>query len=383
MMRARIVLPAKRISHYLKVSDSLFWILFLSVITVATRVMLMLLIPGHMYYFDSYHYVSSASDFISGGRVPSVDPPFTLLLGLWIVIFRSISEPLLVARFLNIMLAIITSFGLFSLSRKFLDEQFAFMSTLLIMMEPIFLSFSITTHNDIFALMNAVVSLNWALSQRKIFYVLGVPVTFALAVQSKPFLYIVLGIPIILIYMHRIFRSKKSKRFRLALSLGILIIFSLVPLSPFAQRYYSGITRFDPITKATIFLRLEIIQFIIDRIFLLTNINFIDISFRVLFIVGNIVVFYVLLDRFRRNNKAVNQGTIQFLPSFMLIIAYLCILAFTIFVIPYTIVDGTVIPILDLNRRYLLWPRLAILWVDTFALWKIISTMIKHPEVKT
>jgi len=26
---------------------------------------------------------------------------------------------------------------------------------------------------------------------------------------------------------------------------------------------------------------------------------------------------------------------------------------------------------------------LAILWVDTFALWKIISTMIKHPEVKT
>lgn len=339
-------------------------------------------IPGPMYYYDSYHYVSWASDFINKGSMPSVDPPFTVLLALWIATFGSFSEPLIVARFLNTILALITSFLLFNLSRKFLGDEFAFMSTLLIMIEPIFLSFSITTHNDVFAMMNAVASLNGALSQRRIFYMLGAPVTFTLAVLSKPFLYIVLGIVIILIYIHRILRSKKSKKFRLAVVLSILIIFSLAPLSSFAQQYYFRTTRFDPITKATIFLRPEILQFVIDKIFLLANVNFIDTSFRALFVIGNLLILYIFLKRFRRNSKVVNQGAIQFLPLFMLMIAYLSIPAFAIFVIPYQIIDGTIIPILDINKRYLLWPRFAILWVDTFALWMIVSTVIRHPEIE-
>jgi len=385
-MKISIISKVKQISHHLqvslKVSRGLLWILLLIIITFLSRVVLLLATPGTMYYYDSYNYFSQALEFIRSGRLPSIDPPFTLLLGFWIFLFGSISEPLIVARFFSITLAVITSIFLFNLSKKFLGEDFALLTTLLIMMEPMFLSFSITTHNDVFAVMNAILSLNWALSKRKIFYFLGAPTTFMLAVSSKPFLYVVLGIPIILIYLHKILSSHMSKKFKLVLLVGGLVIFSLAPLSPFAQEYYFTQTRFDPIAKAAIFLRPKIIQFVIDQIFVLTSINFIDISFQALFIVGNLFVFYTLLSRYRRKSKVANPGTPEFLPLFMLIIVYLSILVFTIFAVPYQIIQGVVFPILDLNRRYLMWPRFAILWIDTFSLWMIISTIMKQGAIR-
>lgn len=383
-MEINLISKIRQIGYALEVSKhTLRWFLLLAVITISSRVVLILQIPSTMFFYDSYNYFIQASDFISFGQVSSTDPAFSILLGLWIAAFGFLSEPLIVARFLNIALALITSFFMFNLGKKFLGEDFAFISTILIMIEPIFLSFSITTHNDVFAMLNVVVSLSWALSQRRIFYVVGVPITFILAVLSKPFLYIVLGIPLILIYAHRIVKSNKSKRFKLAILLSILILYSSAPFFPSAQQYYYKQTRFDPIAKATIFLRPDIIRFVIDKTFLFTDIYFIDLSLQMLFIIGTLLIFNTFLTRLKRNKNASNQETIQFLPLFMLILVSLSILVFSITAIPYQIISGTVIPILDMNRRYVLWPRVAILWIVTFALWKIISTIIRHQAVRT
>jgi len=382
-MKRTMFLKAERIGYYLKVYPSLLWILLLSIITIFSRVMLLVLVPGPMFYYDSYYYFSQASDFISKGLIPSDDPVFSILLGLWIAVFRVFSDPLIVARFFTITLTLITSFLVFNLARKFLGDEFAFTATTLIMLEPILLSFSITTHNDVFAMMNAMLSLNFAVSQRRILSTLGMPVTFLLAVWSKPFLYIVLGIPLILIYAYRILKSKKSRKLKIVVLLFGLTVYSLAPLSPFGQQYYYTQTRFDPITKVKIFLRPEIIQFVTDKIFLITNINFINITSQALFIVGNLLIAYAFAKRFKRNGNVVNQGITEFLPLFMLIIVYLSILTFSVFTMGYRIVGGTVIPDMDLSIRYVIWPRFAVLWINAFALWEIISIIARHRAAET
>lgn len=354
-----------------------FYAILILIVTFVSRFVLIAVIPETMYYYDSYLYFSQATSLMETGTFPAVDISYTLLLSSWISIFGWIYEKLLISRYLNIFLAAITAIILFNLSRRFSDE-FAFTSTLLILFEPMFLSFSITTHNDIFALMSALVAISCALSNKKICFQFIAPLTLSIAVLAKPFLYIVLGFPFVCIYILRILKSAISREVKSLIILLIIAIFTLAPFSPIGQKYYYAQTRFDPLTKISIFLKPEIVLFVIEKVFSITNATYINFFMGGLFIMAILFIIYEYVTEIKKIGIIFYRNMKDFLPLLMLAFFFLSIFSLSVFTIPYEINEGVVFPILDVNSRYLIWPRMAILWLTVYALWKIVSTLCPH-----
>jgi hypothetical protein len=366
------------ISHIInKFKHIPFWIILIILVTLLTRITLYASVPSTMFFYDSYIYFSQASLLLEKGIMPSVDLSYSLSLAGWLFAFDWIYQKLVIARFFNICLACLAGCLSFELSKKFSNE-FAFTATLLLLVEPIFLSLSITTHNDVFALVSGLVALYSSFSKRKILYLLVGPLAFLVTVLSKSFLYVVLGIPLLFVYSFRILGAQSSKRLRITLIVVLLTCYFVVPFSPIAQSYYYAQTRFDPLTKALLFLKPDILNLVISKTFLFTSVAFLNMISIVFFIIGSFMAIYSTILTFKNRKPLPRTNAVDQLPLIMLTMVVLSIFALSVFTIQYQITNGALIPILTLNMRYLIWPRLGILWLDVFALWQITRFIINR-----
>ena len=169
-----------KLHNYSRFTD-VFYIGIVSVFSIATR-LLLLTTANVMYYFDSYSYFSSALKFLQLGIFPSYRSAYVTSLSGWLAIPNYFNADLLFsAKLFTVFISLILVCCVYLLFSKVVGRKFAFILSLLVSVEPVFLSFSVTSHNDIFYVLFGILTLYFSISKSKVLSLLVVPVFFVIS----------------------------------------------------------------------------------------------------------------------------------------------------------------------------------------------------------
>lgn len=146
-----------------------------------------------MFDYDAYGYASSAILAAKGiSDFPS--DPFVIFL-VFIYQFAPDSDPLQVMRAINLISSIPLIVFFYLIARKIFNRFFSIASTLFASILPLYLMYSLTLHNDIFALFLGFASLYFAINPKR-FYHLGISGgLIILAYMVRPDVFVIFSIP--------------------------------------------------------------------------------------------------------------------------------------------------------------------------------------------
>ena len=339
-------------------------LIVLLTITIVTRLILIANAP-FTYYLDSYTYISKAINFVSSGTIQlGVGMPFIAFLGGFYYLFGSLSgSRLLMLLMSGLLVSVIYFFG-----RKMSGKIFGFIAAIVAIFEPLFLSYSIVPHNDVFAIAMGITALYLATSDTKFGYILS-PFFYYIAIITRPELSLVLVVPI---FLFPIFKLLKTRSVRTVTTFVLSIFVYILPLL-WVFNYAQNLTRFGIIEKFTLFLTPELLKktlafslsFYDESLLNQAIFSFIvvGIVLGLFSIVSNFLSFqkrgsFCLIKRKKDGNaKKVffsDRGILAFLLSLVFI---LDVIAITAYGYGYVIVSGNLEVLGWLPERYLILPR--------------------------
>lgn len=363
------------------------------VVSLIIRLYLIIKIADPMYYYDSYSYYFEALRFAKTGEPPLgiSHSSFTLLLACWLYVFGPLTDSLFIARIFVLLMSLVVIVIVYLLAQKALLPTFAFVASLLVSLEPRFLSFSITTHNDIFVVLTGLSSLYLSLSKSKIAYVLLTPIIFMLSCLASDWIYVLIGPALLFIYASRISRSNLSKLKKYVLAIMIITAYTSVFFIPQVQgAYYSG-TRFNPIEKVAIFLKLDLLDYVLGEIFSISENQLLNTFFRYFVYFGIIsIIIEPLISRVygffsqKRDTPSQSRSEVGVPLVSIMIIFIISVFVLTVFTLPYRIEGNEAIAIKDMNLRYVTFPRVLALLICMYFCTRIIrATQVLHiPKVR-
>ena len=341
--------------------------------TISTRLILIANAP-FVYFFDSYAYVGEAIDFVNSGILQyQVGLPFVLVLGTLLKIFGFLLGAKMVSQlFMSIVSVLIVAIT-YLLGMKMSGRTFALLASLLVAFEPYFLAFSIVPHNDVFAIGMGLIAFYFVILSKKFCYILS-PIFFYLAIFTRPELYPIFGVPIVVFHLY------KSSKTGLRQNIPILMFIIAVYVLPFAWVYslMPTYTRFTIIERFILFLKPGLLAIAIGSTFTFYNYLFLDQVFSMLFVLGTVMCLANLCSSSFaiERKKSLLRISIKFkkgrsvrsiLKSDGAMIAFCLGLIFAIYVVTitvygfgYVIDNGTIKIIPRLPERYLILPRLLI-----------------------
>lgn len=346
-----------------------------------------------MYFFDSYGYVNQALDFVHNGQInfgPSM--PFILSLSFFLKLFSWLAPPVSIVQSVMISFSAMTVLTLYFIGKKMAGTLFAFIASIFAAFEQYFLSFSIVGHNDVFAIAMGLGSFYFVTVNKKLHYVIS-PFLFYFAVGTRPELYPVFVVPIILFNVYKNWKSNLRQKMLLAVYLTVVYMLPALWIYTVLPNY----TRFSPIQRIILFLNPELFGVALTSIFNFYSQDSLNYIFVLLCFFGVLTWFVHVYSDFvkHKGSEYLSQTKLWFKESGKLIrmllnlesvVIGICIcLIFGIYVLVlvtygfgYVITDDKLVIIKTLSERYLILPRLLL----SFSLTYPLSLTIKWIYVK-
>jgi hypothetical protein len=258
------------------------------------------------------------------------------------------------------------------------------MAAVMLIFEPLFLSYSIVPHSDIFAVALGLATLYLVFSKTsKVSYVLSLTLFYVVSL-TRPEFFVVFLFPILLFYLLKLLKEFSIRA--MIKSVFFLSLFVLPAL--WVSVEYSYVTRFDIIEKFTLFLKPDLLNLTLENLFTLYDNTFLNLVFLAFIMLGfgwallhTLANFVTVKKRGkslavkRKSGTSIravllsNQVIIAFC-LFSLFIIHIIIL--TVYGYGYVIVDGNLIIKTSLPVRYLILSRLLLCYPLAYVLSMII-----------
>lgn len=354
--------------------QEIIYVLILVSLVVFTRIILVSIAPN-MYFFDSYGFVNKALDLVYNGQISfGAGLPFIFLLGFCLYSFSWVAPPLIIVQSIMISFSIITILILYLIAKKISGTLFAFLGSILAAFEPYFISYSIVGHNDVFAIALGLASFYFVIATKKLNYIIT-PFLFYMAVGTRPELYPVFSVPILLFTVYKNWKSNLRQKMILVAYLVLVYLLPIIWISTIMPYY----TRFSPIQRMILFLNPELIGIVLTNIFNFYSQESLNTLFLLLCFLGVLTWFINALSNFFTITPSVIFHPTKFslkecmkfirnlLKSERFIVGICMCLIFGIYVVilttfgfGYVITDDKLSVIKSLPARYTILPRLII-----------------------
>jgi Dolichyl-phosphate-mannose-protein mannosyltransferase len=340
-------------------------VVFLGVVSFSTLFFLLVNSGKAMFNIDSYTYLSTAVSIAKGSSEYSANP-FINIISLAIKVSTNLHiESLLPLRILNIVFAVQLVVLIYLIARKIFDHFFSTLTAVMALFLPLFQSYSITLHDDIFAISMGFASLYFIMKPKLANIVLATAF-FTISILTRYDMLPIFVIPFVFGIVTFI-RNKTGWNLN-PISSGLIVILLIEIAYIAAQGYYHSITRFNPLERFIVFVRPDIIQLALKNSIAITGNQLLDniylgsIIFGIsLFIFVHRAKLVAILRskeyRLKEVDTAAVYLTFAFLTSFISLVA---------FHINYSIVDDKVVFNPVITPRYFIPVQLFMVYAFTF-----------------
>lgn len=355
-----------------------------------------------MYHIDSYTYYFEAKTITEDPQQSSINP-FIILLSFLQQLMESFPNTIFAVRIANVFFSFLLVAFLYLITRRILNPLASLGVVTMTSFTPIFLTYSIVLHNDIFALAMGFVSVYFSLKPRLTNIIIAL-IFLSIASLTRFDIYFLFLIPFLINLiryltkkLYTIFNSsllvhytsiQKISHFRENRSLGTLLIISVCVVIfiviPFliGQDYYFSITRFDPIERLSLFLTYDSISMVWTDSVDVTDDDFLNKLFLALLFLSTIFLLsknYKNILQILKLNYRFRVG--DYAMVYVIIIFVISVISNSIFHIGYTIVGDFVLINDRISDRYLLVTQLLLIY--GFAFTMLLLVRMLNPSLKT
>jgi hypothetical protein len=342
-----------------------FLIVLLGLFTFSTLMLLLLNYGKTMFNIDSYGYLDTAISIAKGSGKFSFSP-FINIMSFVIRLLGNSVDIILSLRIMNIVFSIQLIIFIFLIARRIFNPIFSAFTALMALFLPLFQSYAITLHNDIFAASMGFTSL-YFIVKPKLVNLLLAALFFFLAVLTRPDAFPIYIIPL---SIGTIIWIRKKTGWNLhPLSTGIIIIILIEIAYASMQGYYYSTTRFNPLQKILLFLRPDIVKVIWEGSIAITGNDLLDALYPYLILIGILLSIFIhrakILHIFRSRRYKFKEADIM---SLYLTFAFIASLVSLVgFHVRYSIVNDQIIVDYNITPRYFIPIQLFMIYGFTYA----------------
>jgi Dolichyl-phosphate-mannose-protein mannosyltransferase len=342
-------------------------IVFLGVITFTTLLLLLFNSGKAMFNIDSYTYAYAAILIAKGSSAFSLSP-FINILSLAIQVLGNSANALLSLRIMNIVFAFQLVVFVYLIARKIFDPFFSAFTALIASFLPLFQSYSITLHNDIFAVSMGFASLYFIMKPRFVNIVLAISL-FVVSTLTRFDMLPVFIIPLVFGTITFI-RNKTGWKFLHPIFMGLLAILLIEMAYLVLQGYYQSITRFNPVEKFILFVRADIIQVVLKDSISITGIELINNLYFYLILIGVLLLLVTHSTKFLNilRSRANDFKEADIAAVYLAFAFFASLLSLVVFHINYSIENDKVIFNYTITSRYFIPIQVLMAYGFTYAL---------------
>jgi hypothetical protein len=329
--------------------------------------MLLLLNYGKtMFNVDSYAYLYTAISIAKGSGEFSLSP-FVNIMSFVIRLLGNSGDVILPLRIMNVAFSVQLIIFIFLIARRIFNAIFSAFTALMALFLPLFQSYAITLHNDIFAASMGFTSLYFIVKPNSVNLLLAA-LFFFLAVLTRPDAFLIYIIPF---SIGTILWTRKKTGWNFhPLSMGIIIIILIQIAYVSTQGYYYSTTRFNPLQKFILFLRPDVIKSVWEGSISITGNDLLDTVYPYLILIGIFLSIFIhrakILSIFRLRRFKFKEADIMALYLTFAFIASLVSLVG--FHVRYSIVNDQIIVDYNITPRYFIPIQLFMVYGFTYAL---------------
>ena len=343
-------------------------VVFLGVVTFSTLFLLLFNSGKAMFNIDSYTYLSTAISIAKGSSEYSASP-FLNILSLAIKVLANSHTGLLILplRVLNIIFAVQLVLFIYLIARKIFDHFISTLTALMALFLPLFQSYSITLHNDIFAVSMGFASL-YFIMKLKPANIAVATAFFIISILTRYDMLPIFVIPFVFGVITFI-RNKTGWNLH-PISTGLIAVLLIEIAYIAAQGYYHSITRFNPVERFIVFVRPDIIQMVLKSSIAITGNELLDNIYFGFIIFGIFLFIFVHRAKFlailrSREYKLKEADTTALYLTFAFFTSFVSLVAFHV---NYSIVDDKIVFNPVITPRYFIPIQLFMMYGFTFAL---------------
>jgi hypothetical protein len=319
-----------------------------------------------MFNIDSYAFLYTAISIAEGSGEFSFSP-FINIMSFVIRLLGNSGDVILPLRIMNIAFSIQLIIFIFLIARRLFNPIYSAFTALMALFLPLFQSYAITLHNDIFAASMGFTSLYFIVKPKLVNLVLAALFFFS-AVLTRPDAFPIFILPI---SIGTIIWIRKKTGWNLhPVSTGIIIIILIEIAYVSMQGYYYSTTRFNPLQRFILFLRPDVIKVIWEGSIAITGNDLLDTVYPYLILIGILLSIFIhrakILDIFRLRRYKFKEADIMALYLTFAFIASLVSLAG--FHVRYSIVSDQIIVDYNITPRYFIPIQLFMVYGFTYAL---------------
>jgi len=368
-----------KIKCILLMESNAFLLALLTLILVITRLTLISDAP-FVYNLDPYTYLTQARVFASSGTIQiGVGTPFIIALGVFLFIFGSSFGTIIASRLLMLLMTALAVIVIYLFGLKMSGKVFGFLAALFAIFVPIFLSYSIVPHNDVFAMAMGLAGLYLATSDSKLAYILS-PIPVYIAIFVRPELSIVFVLPILI---YSILKTLGNYSFKPFSRFVYYLCIYVVPIL-WVYNYANTFTRYGTLEKFTLFVTPNLISKTLFYTFSFYNSSVLNQVFMFFIIFGVILSISIFIFNLFKIQKQGRTRLILYSKTSMLknlilsdqailvlmigLVFALDVIAITAYGYGYTIVDNKLEISSLTTERYLILPSLLLSYAFVYPL---------------
>ena len=342
-----------------------FLAILLGLFTFSTLTILLLNYGKTMFNIDSYAYLYTAISIAKGSGEFSMSP-FVNIMSIVIRLLGDSGDVIFPLRIMNIAFSIQLIIFIFLIARRIFNPIFSAFTALMALFLPLFQSYAITLHNDIFAASMGFTSLYFIVKPKLVNLVLAM-LFFFLAVLTRPDAFPIYIIPL---SIGTIMWIRKKTGWNLhPLSTGIILIILIEVAYVTMQGYYYSTTRFNPLEKFILFLRFDIIKVVWEGSIAITGNDLLDTLYPYLILIGILLSIFIhrvkILHILRVRQYKVKEADMM---ALYLTFAFIASLASLVgFHVRYSIVNDQIIVDYNITPRYFIPIQLFMVYGFTYA----------------
>jgi hypothetical protein len=336
----------------------LLCILCLGYIVFLTRTLFLQNFSETMIDYDSYQYFYTALYIAQNHNL--ILSPFIDFLTVLSTLSDS-ENALAFLRNLSIIFSIHLVLIFYLIVRKMFNHIVSFMSTLMALFTPIFLIYSVTLHNDIFALSFGFTSLYFSIRPRRLLHVALAAIFIIISGLTRPDTFIVFIVPFGIGLSHYV-SQKINKNFYMVTGI-LLTIFIILPFVAL-NSYYNSITRFNPLEKIILFLTYDNIKLVWEKMVQVTYDDTQDKLFLSILVIGMIFFVYYYIKRrplLRQLNYRSSQSYVTAL--YLIIMFSINFVILVTYHISYSIINGAIVMSHTITPRYFIGSQILLVYV--------------------
>ena len=206
--------------------------------------------------------------------------PFIFILGIFIKLFRSMLNPIILAKLFMMACNIALVLIIYLLSRQFFNATSAFFTALFVLFQTNLILYSLVPYLEIFAYLCGFSSLYIIVSHfselKMKFLILSMLLCIISSLTRFEMLVVFLTPTVVLLLINCAIYKNNRKFIILSIFSLSFIIFLFYPQ---LRSYYFGTTRFDPITRVFLAMRWKILLNTLNSILNITNDTLLNIFF--------------------------------------------------------------------------------------------------------